>query len=176
MFNNLARQGWSRFTLSSIVEADVKEELLSMAYVLGTPVPIRRSQSLCDILIPTMSNNARPRSLSREHSIGEFPLHNDLAHLTIPCRYIILACIAPGDGNRSTIILDTKKVQFTKSQLPLLHKAIFRVINGRQSFYSSILSSARPFVRFDLGCMAAISSDCISAQEIFSRTNWPKYT
>jgi alpha-ketoglutarate-dependent taurine dioxygenase len=48
-------------------------------------------------------------------------------------------------------------------------------MNGRNSFFSTILSKARPFVRFDPGCMTATTSDGEKALEVLSRHIWSDY-
>jgi hypothetical protein len=85
----------------------------------------------------------------------------------------VLACVQPGYGSRATLLLDTQQVQLNDSQKVLLHSAPLRVTNGQKSFFSTILSKGRPFVRFDPGCMTPTSSDGVKALDIYSQHNSP---
>ena len=168
----LESRGWASFTISSN-ESNLRERLLVLASSFGTPVASRSGGSLCDTLSPTEAEAAKPRSLSKVHDVGRFPLHIDTAHWLTPCRYIMLACISPGSANRPTLLLDTQRLPLTKYQLSLLRTTPLRVTNGRNSFFSTILSKARPFVRFDPGCMTASTADAASTLAILARQNWP---
>jgi hypothetical protein len=171
----LETRGWISFTLSVSTELDLHQQMLGLAAQLGTPVALRSGGNLCDMLMPTVAHAAKPRSLSKIHSVGEFPLHIDTAHWLTPCRYAMLACVSPGSGNRPTLVLDTGRLPFNEHQMSLLHSTPLRVTNGRNSFFSTILSKTRQFVRFDPGCMTATASDGVAALDIFSRHNWPDY-
>lgn len=168
----LESRGWVAFSTPISTESELRVQLLDLARWLGVPVETRPRGGLFDELSPTIEANARLRSLSRQHDLGEFPLHIDTAHWLIPCRYIILACVSPGIGNRSTLLLDTQNIQLSGTQRTLLRSAPLRVRNGRNSFFSTILSNSRPFVRFDPGCMTASTPDGIEALRVFTRDNW----
>jgi hypothetical protein len=172
---SLYRNGWSSFTFAPQSEIELKRQLLIFSRTMGKAVSARAGDSICSILSPTTANNANEKSLSKLHSVGEFPLHNDLAHWPTPCRYVILACICSGKGNRATFLLDTKKLPLSARQKSILRSTAFRVENGRQSFFSTIISSSRSFIRFDPGCMKETSSDCIIAKNILSRERWPNH-
>jgi hypothetical protein len=167
----LEDRGWASFALKSSAELQMRSELLSVATQLGTPVGTRFGADLCNILTPTKAQSAMSRSLSKLHSDGEFPLHNDTAHWLTPCRYVMLACISPGSGNRPSLFLDTWRVPLNQGQSSLLYAIPLRVTNGRNSFFSTVLSKARPFVRFDPGCMTATKEEDKRVLAIFSRNN-----
>lgn len=164
--------GWVSFTLLFSAESDLRQQLLRLAAQLGTPMASRPSGEICETLMPTKAGAAKLRSLSRIYSDGSFPLHNDTAHWPLPCRYLILACISPGDGGRRTMLLDTQRLPLTHDQKSLLQSVPLRVVNGRNSFFSAILSKTRPFVRFDPGCMAAASASDKMALEVLTLQNW----
>ncbi len=172
---SLGTRGWVSFKVSVPRESDLPERLLALAASLGTPALTRSCGSLCDTLLPTMADAAKPRSLSKLHALGEFPLHIDTAHWLTPCRYVMLACASPGSGSRPTLLMDARKIPLSKNEVSLLHSAPFRVTNGRNSFFSTILAQARPFVRFDPGCMTATTPDGVEALDVLSRHNWPDY-
>jgi hypothetical protein len=169
----LETHGWASMALSSSNESDMREQLLAMAFRLGAPVASRGGADLCDILTPRQAHTAPPRSLSQRHSIGEFPLHVDTAHWLTPCRYVMLACISPGRANRPTLLLDVRRLPLDARQVSLLRSTPLRVTNGRNSFFSTVLSKTRPFVRFDPGCMSAVTADGEDALAVLGRSNWP---
>lgn len=171
----LKTRGWVSFTLSSFADSDLCQQLLRLTSQLGTPVASRSDGGLCDTLMPIDANSAKPRSLSKLHSAREFPLHMDTAHWLTPCRYVMLACVSPGSGSRPTLLMDTRRLLLNEHQVSLLHSTPLRVTNGRNSFFSTILSKARPFVRFDPGCMTATTPDGGKALAILARHNWPDY-
>jgi len=171
----LETRGWVSFAVPASAESDWREQLLALATGLGIPAPTRSGGSLCDTLMPIEAHTAKPRSLSKIHSAGEFPLHADTAHWLTPCRYVMLACASPGGGSRPTVLLDTRRLPLSKHQTSLLHSIPLRVTNGRNSFFSTILSRTRPFVRFDPGCMTATTPDGSAALEVLSRHNWPDF-
>jgi hypothetical protein len=171
----LETHGWLSFTLLSSCESDLREQLLALAAGLGTPAATRFGGSLCDTLLPTEAHAAKPRSLSNIHSAGEFPIHNDTAHWLTPCRYVMLACVSPGSGSRPTLLMDTRRLPLNERQASLLHSTPLRVTNGRNSFFSTILSKTRPFVRFDSGCMTETTPDGAAALKVLSRHNWPDH-
>jgi hypothetical protein len=171
----LASRGWVSFAMPLSTESDLREQLLAMASGLGTPAATRSGGSLCDTLLPTEAAAAKPRSLSRVYAVGEFPLHIDTAHWLTPCRYVMLACVSPGSASRPTLLMDARRLPLGEHQSSLLHTTALRVTNGRNSFFSTILSTARPFVRFDPGCMTATTPDGTKALAVLERQNWPDY-
>lgn len=171
----LETHGWTSRKISVDCESDLREQLLSLAVGLGTPTATRTGGCLCDTLLPTAGDAAKSRSLSKTHALGEFPLHIDTAHWLTPCRYVILACVSPGGGSRPTLLLDARRLPLNESQISLLHSTPLRVTNGRNSFFSTILSKTRPFVRFDPGCMTATTPDGGKALAVLERQNWPDY-
>jgi hypothetical protein len=163
----LATRGWVSLTVSLLCESDLREQLLALASGLGTPTATRFGGSLCDTLLPTQPNAAKSRSLSKIHAVGEFPLHMDTAHWLTPCRYVILGCVSPGSGSRP--------IPLNEHQVSLLHSTPLRVTSGRNSFFSTILSKTRPFLRFDPGCMTATTPDGAETIAVLLRHNWHNY-
>ena len=70
------------------------------------------------------------------------------------------------------MLLDTKRVQLSKKQISLLLSTPFRVINGRNSFFSTIFSGSRSYIRFDPGCMNAVTPIGKTVLRIFSHLRW----
>lgn len=171
----LKSRGWVTFDLLATAESDLCTQMFELAIGLGTPVATRSGGSICDTLLPTEAKAANPRSLSRVHAFGEFPLHIDTAHWFTPCRYVMLACVSPGSANRPTLLMDTLRLPLTEYQSKLVHNTPLRVTNGRNSFFSTILSKSRKFVRFDPGCMTPTTPEGGKALAILERQNWPDY-
>lgn len=169
----LGARGWHSLDLAWVSESDFLRRLHEIAVELGYVVATRPGGTTCDALEPTSSAAARVRSLSKIYNVGEFPLHNDTAHWLIPCRYIVLGCVNPGRTSCATLLMDTKRIRLKSDQENLLHSTPLCVRNGRRSFFSTILSKDRPFIRYDKGCMTPTSSIGNSALDIFLRKNWP---
>ena len=164
--------GWTTCVLKTPGKASLHNQFMPLAAQLGTPVATRAGGPLCDTLIPTEAHTAKSCSLSKIHASGEFPLHNDTAHWLTPCRYVMLACVFPGSGNRPTFLMDTKRLPLSEQQASMLRSTPLRVTNGRNSFFSTILSKSRSFVRYDPGCMAGITPTGGKTLDILSRNNW----
>ena len=173
--SELQTHGWTSFVFQGCTDEDYKSELLSIANHLGVVVPSRTGNSICETLIPTAAHQAKVSSLSRIYSTGEFPLHIDTAHWVTPCRYVVLCCLSPGSATRPTLLLDVRRLPLDAQQTSLLQSTPIRITNGRNSFFSTILSKNRPFVRFDPGCMTPITLEGGYALSILTRENWPTY-
>lgn len=170
---DLALRGWTQIEFSDPSESTLQKELLLLARQLGNPVPVRTGESVTTILAPASAGMVHPNSLSSRFSCGEFELHTDTAHWVTPCRYILLACVDSGGGGRPTLLLDTKRLPLTHGHFEMLTTSPVRVANSRNSFYSTIMSRGRNFVRFDVGCMTAPTCTGEVALEVLKKKNWP---
>ncbi len=148
--------------------AGLDTRMKKIATLLGNPVGGRNRDTVVESLKPVERCNARARSLSGLHATGAFPLHTDTAHWITPCRYIVLGCVNPGDARRATLVLDSKAVPIEADETDRLFTEPFRVINGRASFFSTILSRKREFLRMDPGCMRPIRPGGHELLELFS--------
>lgn len=153
LFSQAHPTGWGHFPAELLGTTDVANRLLTFCQQWGQPVPSRDRGDLIDILQPRATSEARPRTLSAEYGVGRFPFHNDTAHWPEPCRLICLACIDPGPAGRATLLIPLQSLQTWNSVTSKIATGIFRVRNGRRSFYSSIVSPGRPWIRYDPGCM-----------------------
>jgi len=171
----LQSRGWANCSLTLGSTIELNEQVLRLARQLGEPVATRVGGEVLQKLCPTRARMAKPRSLSWKYGVGEFPFHTDTAHWLMPCRYIVLACLAPGEGRRPTYLLDTMELPITDGDRVLLCSSPIRVANGRNSFFSTILSSSRPFTRYDPGCMTPVMTDGVRAMNVFSKTRWTEY-
>ena len=163
----LQANGWTMSQVNVLGPETLAEELRGIAAQLGKPVPARRGQDVVSMLRPTQENAARPHSLSANHSTGAFPYHIDTAHWAVPCRYLILGCVDPGSGNRRTTLVDSVAMRLSRQQLALLASSPLRIVNGRHSFFSTVVRPGRPYVRYDMGCMRAVTEDGKRAIAVF---------
>ncbi|MEH2549081.1 hypothetical protein V1283_005726 [Bradyrhizobium sp. AZCC 2262] len=153
--NNLSdrvlRDGWFKSTVTEMGH-DMRSAPENIAKLLGNPVT-GRSGRKTEPLIPTKQASANAKSLSVVHGLGSFPMHTDGAHRLQPPRFVVLACASPGTSPVPTIMIRFRDLQISASERQRLEAAPFLVRNGRRSFYSTICSPSRMFIRFDAGCM-----------------------
>jgi Taurine catabolism dioxygenase TauD, TfdA family len=164
------QRGWATETIPD--PKDMESYLIKIALNLGEPKQLRKSGNVVQKLVPTLSYNAHPNSLSARHSFANFPMHMDTAHWALPCRYVILGCSSVGSGNRKTKLLDFRSLKISEYEKSLLISTPFRVLNGRRSFFSTILSNQREFIRYDPGCMISTSETTTQVINIFSEKRW----
>jgi hypothetical protein len=172
---DLQRRGWVLLKLEMQDESAYCHRLERLAGQLGRLIRRSTESSAITTLRPIDAHVARRRSLSRQFSLGRFPFHIDTAHWPMPCRYVVMACVIPGAGNRPSLLLDTKELPLSPEQSALLEEAPLRIRNGRHSFFGTILRKERPFVRYDPGCMEAVSRDGAQALGVYSSPSWRQY-
>ncbi len=155
---NLEASGWTLInTISGASRDELGEAMLEAAGGLGRPVPSLPGRPLVEWLSTVPERTRRP-NLTARHGSGAFPLHSDTAHWPVPARYLFLSCFEPGEAGRATLIWRFDETVFSASQLDALRREPVLFVTGRNSFYSTVLSLSRPFVRIDLGCMRAVTS------------------
>ena len=162
----LQRAGWVKARAGTGDLRTLSRFLKTIALRLGTPVSHRRR--MVKKIFPRRAEAGNPNSLSGKYGLTPFPLHCDTSHWPIPCRFVLLACVSPGSFPTSTLLLDTSEMNLSAEERSLALSAVFLIRNGRNSFYSSILSSSRHFIRFDPGCMEAIGKEGNAAMELYS--------
>jgi alpha-ketoglutarate-dependent taurine dioxygenase len=169
----LKTKGWLLGTLDASTETSLCNGLLSLASMLGAPVVPHKGVPSVSQLRPKQTKYARHKSLSAQFSVGAFPLHTDTAHWPVPCRYLLLACLTPGIGERETFVLDSATLGMPAQQRELLYTVPFRVLNGRLSFFSTVLQHGRPFIRYDPGCMSPVFPNGERVREILDNGTRP---
>jgi hypothetical protein len=112
---------------------------------------------------------ARAASLSRQHGTGAFPLHTDVAHWPIPARYLVLCCLAPGAGDRGTLLLPLSGLELSDQDRAVLNSGVFLVRTARHSWFSSVLMTGRPFVRYDRGYMSPATASGVEAARLMEK-------
>ena len=161
----LERAGWVRVKAGTNDPNILSRLLNSIAFNLGTPVSHRGR--MVEDLSPRRAETGNPNSLSGRYGLRPFPLHCDTSHWPVPCRFVLLACISPGSFITPTLLLDTFEMNLSSEERTLALSSVFLIRSGRNSFYSSILSSSRHFIRFDPGCMRAIGEESNEAMELY---------
>src|SRR6266403_1647967 len=147
------QDGWFKSTVTAMGhDQDSVAAAESIASLLGDPVTGRAGQKI-EPLVPTVQSGANAKSLSVMHGLGSFPMHTDGAHRLQPPRFVVLVCASPGTFPVPTTLLRFRDLQVTAPERARFESAPFLVRNGRQSFYSTICSPSRPFIRFDESCM-----------------------
>lgn len=164
---SLEQQGWAAFQLDRGRASVVNQSLSFARQVADHFSGIRYSSAEC--LKPTTGSEARPSTLSKTFGLSAFPPHVDGSHLTIPYRFIILACENPGLSHSPTCIFDLRDIHEHRVK-DRLYTSLYFFRNGRNSFYSSIIMRDRPFIRFDRGCMQPVDRDSVETTRLFEAT------
>lgn len=149
----------------------LEEAILDCGASLGRPIAARGDE-LVQELCPIATDEAFPRSLSALFGQGSFPFHVDTAHWTTPCHYIVLGCVEPGRDVRPTLLIDSRKLELTLEERLLLETTPIRIRCGRGSFYGTILSPDRRFIRYDPGCMEPMCSRGEEALKLLATERW----
>lgn len=105
-------------------EATTLEVASSLAKIVtvGDLVP-ETGISTVHKVIPKNKAETNAHSYSGIYGLGAFPFHTDLAHWSVPPRFIVLRCVE-GDDSVATLILTPQHIQKLKKWLPL-SKALF---------------------------------------------------
>jgi alpha-ketoglutarate-dependent taurine dioxygenase len=148
---HVLRDGWFKSQASGTGD-DLQCVAERIARQLGEMIPSRNEKHV-ELLAPTEESSAHSRSLSATHGRGSFPMHTDGAHWIQPPRFVVLVCVSPGTRPVPTTLLRFRDLAVSTDERVRLEATPFLVRNGRRSFYSTICSASRPFIRFDEGCM-----------------------
>lgn len=164
--DELNKYGWWK---TKVEDLDRLQDLMvGFGERLGNPIASRKSKGVVHPLVPLTKKEAFPNSLSSKFETGRFPLHVDTAYWTTPCRYLILGCVKAGESQRPTNLLDFSTLDFSDAEKELLFNSPFLIQNGRRSFYGSVLSRDRSFVRYDPGCMVPANMNSQKIDHILS--------
>jgi hypothetical protein len=162
----VVRDGWFKSTVIEMGH-DMRSAPETIAKLLGNPVTGRAGQKI-EPLIPTAQAAANPKSLSVVHGFGSFPVHTDGAHRLQPPRFVVLVCASPGTSPVPTSLIRFRDLKVTASERTRLEATPFLVHNGRRSFYSTICSASRMFIRYDPGCMVPQGSESEASAKLIA--------
>ncbi len=156
LLTSLAKVGWACHSTQNSEADAVSDEIGRIGDLLGSRA-FGRAGALEEIIRPQTTDYAHPRSLSARYGLNELPFHAEHSHRPRPCRYILLGCINPGTPSTDSRLIDWRSLSFSAHELLLLESAPILVRTGRRSFYSTILSQDRTFLRYDPGCLEAVN-------------------
>jgi hypothetical protein len=149
--DSVLRDGWFKSTVTELGH-DMHSAPENIAKLFGNTIAGRAGKKI-EPLVPQTQASANAKSLSVVHGLGSLPMHTDGAHRLQPPRFVVLVCASPGVSPVPTTLVRFHDLQVTASERARLEATPFLVRNGRQSFYSTICSPSRTFIRFDAGCM-----------------------
>lgn len=156
IYHELSIHGWTVVPFNGD-----QGQFLSFANSFGDPIPSRRTGTLVDILVPSLPQDARPRSMSAIFGEGAFPYHTDAAYLRIPPKYVLLRVVSGQECTRDTLLLDTKIIFLSALEQKIIRNEVWLVNGGRGRFYSPIINNdlieGVSIVRYDLNCMRPVT-------------------
>lgn len=156
------------------VRYSAKSNLADLAHELGHPVPSKPSGPLVDRLLPTKTDQAKPRSLSARHGTGEFPFHSEAAYYRVPPRWVLLRLADGGYSEATTGFVDVNALPLSDDLMVALRREIWIVSGKPGHFLSPVvnthLSTRATIVRWDEGCMYAAQEEFQETANRFKRT------
>ena len=168
VLDSLAQLGWALHTAPNTEGVPVQDAIRTLGDLLGTRV-FCRANTLEEVITPQRQSEAHPGSLSARYGLNSLPFHIELSHRLRPCRFLLLGCIEPGSQGSVTKLIDWQGLGFSPDEHVLLESAPVLVRSGRYSFYSTILSPNRTFIRYDPGCLEAVEERGHSALDLVRR-------
>ena len=151
----LERDGYHLF------ECDVGASLEELALRLGKPIASVPGRPPVDVLVPKTQEDSQPGTLSFLNGAGAFPFHTETAHWRTPVDLVVLKCVEPGAGSRSTILADGWNLGLDSKTVKQLTRTLMVVRNGRKSFLAPLATREddKLSFRYDPGCMRPTSTD-----------------
>jgi alpha-ketoglutarate-dependent taurine dioxygenase len=153
------RFGLAICDLRAASDGDLAEQVSEMAARLGAPYG-GRGGAMIECLSPMENSVAARNSLSARYGTSAFPWHTDTAHFQTPARWVVMACVVPGEIQASTEIMCWADLKLPGATAEICSTAPFAFVNGRESFLSTICRTNRGFIRFDPGCMQPLNRPC----------------
>ena len=152
MMEDVARQGYCW------IEDTTEADMWSIAIGLGTPRYETRDRQIVKLIRPRAEGLSQANTLSSRHGTASFPFHTDAAYWPTPPRFLLLRCLDPGEGGRSTLLSDTH-AWLSKRQWNVLNRAVC-AIAGSRPFLAPIAarnSDGPAIIRYDVACMRPTS-------------------
>ena len=151
-----------------------RESVLRVFSVLGKPVSGNRHSELVRDIQPRLASEAPLNTLSSRYGLAQFPFHTDGAHWVRPPRYLVLYCLNPGSGSRTTRLLSPLESCGSEELAPL-RRDVWRVAGVKRPFLARILDGVcgTEFLRFDAACMTSLKASAPSRaviQTLIART------
>ncbi len=134
----------------------LSDNLLSLAFSFGKPVPNKRDQKIIQEIQPETTKLSNPNTLSSRYGLSAFPYHTETAYRRTPIHYLILYCQHPGSGDRPTQLIDFSKIQFSMKEEKILKSEVWKVVQVLRPFLVTIFKPDA-YVRFDMDCMKPVN-------------------
>lgn len=152
--NKIERLGYS-FTqgVSEVDLIDIVQQLGSIRVDPRSPEPVRDIQ-------PQVAHSANKNTLSSRYGTNAFPFHTDTAHWDQPARYLVLYCVDPGEGKRSTLLQDSRSWQLNDNEWELACRALWKTAHVRPRLCMlASCSEGRLTIRYDMDCMRPMTTE-----------------
>jgi L-asparagine oxygenase len=137
-----------------VIDAVDAGDVLDFASALGRPQPDPRDGVLVKDIRPQPKNTANTNTLSSRYGMGAFPVHTEAAYLQKPPQFLLLYCIEPGRGERTTVLLDGAAIA---SRLPDVRRPGTWVVKaGRRPFLCDVFwrrAQNQVGIRYDRECL-----------------------
>lgn len=131
----------------------VVEPLGRIRFDPRSPEPVRTIQ-------PQQAGAAKTNTLSSRYGTGGFPFHTDTAHWKRPARYLLLYCVAPGEGMRPTRLQDSRAWQLTEEETDLACFLLWAFGHRHVRLgHLAVRSADRLAVRYDMDCMRPMTAE-----------------
>jgi L-asparagine oxygenase len=132
---------------------EIVEHLGNVRVDPRSPIPVR------DIR-PQPPSLAKANTLSSRYGTDAFPFHTDTAHWDEPARYLALFCIDPGEGERATLLQDSREWQLQDDEIELACRALWKTGHVRPRLCMLAERSAHGIaVRYDKDCMRPMTRE-----------------
>jgi hypothetical protein len=118
-----------------------------------SPVPVR------DIR-PQPLGSGKVNTLSSRYGTDAFPFHTDTAHWDQPAQYLALFCVNPGEGERATLLQDSRTWEFRDSEIDLACRALWKTGHVRPRLCMLAERSTDGLtIRYDKDCMRPMTRE-----------------
>jgi len=99
--------------------------------------------------------------------MGKFPFHTDTAYWPVPARYVLFHCLAPGAGDRPTLIIDPRDWHLTDMDRRALCNEVWRTTTS-QSFLCTIATRRADglCIRFDDACVTPMTREAFRVRDL----------
>lgn len=168
----LHERGWLSLSIATENLDSFLTVMLELASSLGRVVGSKKTSRGIDVLRPVAADLATRPSLSRKYGLGEQPWHMDMAHKIVPARFVVMGMYDCHGDVAPTELLDARTFKESVTAADM-HSEPFLFRCGPGSFYGTILSRVRDFVRFDPGCMEPVTGSGQALLYLLAEQGWP---
>ena len=135
-------------------------DLIDLVQQLGPIRVDRRSPDPVRDIRPQPVQSAKKNTLSSRYGTDAFPFHTDTAHWDQPARYLVLYCVNPGEGNRPTLLQDSRAWQLDDAQKDMACRALWKTGHVRPRLCMLAERTKRGLaVRYDKDCMRPMTAE-----------------